>query len=82
MTPVTMEDLIAQGRAAYVAALKRIYDPANMPIGVEGVSVVTRADFDAHPAMCREYATRARSLYILDGTGGPELLMCRVTARE
>lgn len=79
---MTIDALLARGHAAYLEALRRIHTVETMPIGVESVSVVTREDFDAHPALCREYAARTRSLYILNDFGGPEILMCRVTAAK
>lgn len=80
---MTMDDLLARGRAAYGAFLARRYpNPDAMPLGVTGVSVVTRQDFDAYPTMCREYATTVRTLHVLDARGNIEVLVCKSQPRD
>lgn len=72
-----IEDLIARGRTAHLAAMRRRYSAESMPFGVDSLHVVTARDFDAYPALCRRYAARSRSFYVLDDDDMIELLMCR-----
>jgi len=77
---VTIDELLARGHLAYLAALARRYLPGQLPLGTEGLAVVTAADHDAYPALCRAFA-KTRSLYILNEVGATEFLLSKVPTR-
>lgn len=79
---MTIQELLERGRAAYLATLSRRYTSSRMPLGTEGVHVVTREDFIVHPEICRAYANTVRALFILDENGSIETLMCRAKPRD
>lgn len=72
---MTIEELVARGRVAYLAFADRYYE--DRPVGAETLFVVTREDFIRHPALCLDALRVRASLYVLDTGGSIQALLCR-----
>ncbi len=74
--PLTIDAMIARGRAAFEAYVRGIYPVTDRPVGADHLAVVTSQDFIAEPALCLRYVAADRPLYVLED-GAVYALLCR-----
>lgn len=73
---MTIEQLFARGRAAYLATFET--SKADRMIGTTpSLAVVTREDFLTFPDLCLEALEMRPSLYILTADGDIRAMLCR-----
>lgn len=77
----TIHQLIARGRATYLAAQRRVLPEDEIPVAITGADLVTRPDFMAHLETCLAHVEKTgRSIQVLGPDGFVRFLVCQHSA--